>query len=79
MTFSKRNFAAACLLLGTSGLLISCNPPKSTDSPTDPSVETAGCITDGLEDSEVPISDQKKSSGPKTAEIDTADCIKDGL
>jgi hypothetical protein len=39
----------------------------------------SGCIIDGLEDSEVPVSEENNSSGTKTTEIDTADCIKDGL
>ncbi len=77
MIFSKRNFAAACLLLGTSGLLVSCNEPIP-NQPTKAeklSAEVPGCTTEGLEDSQVPI-DQKTPSGPKTAEVETADCIK---
>jgi hypothetical protein len=78
MTFSKRNFAATCLLLGTSGLLISCNETLP-DEPL--AADTADCIAVDAGDSEIrkSASSQERPTEVQTADIETADCIKDGL
>jgi len=81
MTFSKRNFAAACLLLGTSALLVSCNKTLPGEVP-ELTADTADCIAVDAGNSEIHKSastSQKPHNEVKTADIDTADCIKDGL
>ncbi len=79
MTFSKLNFAAACLLLGTSGFLVSCNKTLPGEAP-ELTADTAGCIAVDAGNSEIHKSaSQKRPSDVQTTEIDTADCIKDGL
>ena len=79
MIFSKRNFAAACLLLGTSGLLISCNQTLPDETP-ELTADTADCIIVDAGNSEIRKSEsEKRPSDAQTVEIDTADCIKDGL
>jgi hypothetical protein len=81
MIFLKRHFAAACLLLGTSGLLVSCNETLPDEAPEPELVaDTAGCIAVDAGSSEIHKSaSQKRPSDVQTADIDTADCIKDGL
>jgi len=78
MIFSKRNFAAACLLLGTSGLLVSCNAPLPDETP-ELTADTADCIAVDAGNSEIHKSaSEKRPSDVQTADIDidTADCIK---
>ncbi|RKZ37544.1 MAG: hypothetical protein DRQ49_03355 [Gammaproteobacteria bacterium] len=80
MTISKFNFAAACLLLGTSGLLISCGGGTAvvSDSTSKPSAVTAGCIVDELEDSKIHPStspDKARKEGSEELQEEYADCI----
>ncbi len=82
MTFSKLNYAIACLLLvGASSLLVSCVGGKTavsekSQSPSKLTAEFGGCITDELEDSEVPQTSKTTPKKPKKAPADDyADCI----
>jgi len=79
MTISKFNFAAACLLLGTSGLLISCGGGAAVvpDTTSEPGVATtADCPGLELKDSEVyPISSDGNKPNKEELTEEYADCI----
>jgi hypothetical protein len=80
MTFSKLNYAIACLLLvGASSSLVSCVGGAATVSKSPSKVESTkipGCIVDELEDSEVPVTSKTTSKKSKKAPADDyADCI----
>jgi hypothetical protein len=88
MAFSKLNFAAACLLLGTSGLLVSCNEtkPSSTEGgavvSSEPNstncVKTPECIKVEVPSTICKESDQSTRT-PKESEEPNAGCIHQDL
>ena len=85
MTISKFNFAAACLLLGTSGLLISCGGgaavvPESKPTSEELSAGTADCTLDELKEPEIRPStstshDKPRKEGSEELQEEYADCI----
>jgi hypothetical protein len=75
MTFSKLNFAAACLLLGTSGLLVSCGGTK----PDSGCVETADCTRSELKGSPICPESSQSTRHPRESEEPKADCIHPDL
>ena len=86
MIFSKRHFAVACLLLGTSGLLISCNQIKPSDEVVaglSPNSERICADTAGMIAIEVPSKickdEDTEPKPPKEHEEKSPDCIHSDL
>jgi len=81
MIFSKRHFVAACLLLGTSGFLVSCNETKHSPKVATSTgcVPTADCTDENLGVSSEICPESDESKGPTTPEVPDAGCVDPNL